>query len=194
VIRRLFNIASAASLLLWVTATALWLRSYHAQDQLQYGNDLTHYWSDDTALILDSLSGELVLTTYRFRPSTTARSPFQPGWHYDSRDLPSSPVQADRGAAALQSALRGVPAPSPRQWFTRARWAFPHWLLSAATSALPAAWLTITRRSHKRPSGTCPVCGYDLRATPNRCPECGTVPPPPLRAKIRQQHPDGAVT
>jgi hypothetical protein len=47
-------------------------------------------------------------------------------------------------------------------------------LFAAASFVL--AWRASQKRRRVRGSkGQCVKCGYDLRATPDRCPECGTV-------------------
>jgi hypothetical protein len=54
----------------------------------------------------------------------------------------------------------------------------PLWLPLLVSAILPLLWFRQWkhRRNRNRP-GLCAFCGYDLRASPDRCPECGTIPP-----------------
>lgn len=65
-------------------------------------------------------------------------------------------------------------------------YAGPFWSLEVRNSLLVtmlsfgAVGLLVMRtgsiwRVRRRPTGHCPACGYDLRTSANRCPECGRV-------------------
>jgi hypothetical protein len=59
---------------------------------------------------------------------------------------------------------------------------FPMWLLALLSATWPLTSLTfLPRRGSRRRrglanAGCCVKCDYDLRATPDRCPECGVAP------------------
>jgi hypothetical protein len=59
----------------------------------------------------------------------------------------------------------------------------PLWLPAWALAMPPAVALQRYRvRRRRLREGLCLGCGYDLRASADRCPECGQAAPPPVRA------------
>jgi hypothetical protein len=56
----------------------------------------------------------------------------------------------------------------------------PAWFVLLLTAMMPVAWsrswILHRRRQRRARLGLSSQCGYDLRATPDRCPECGTIP------------------
>jgi hypothetical protein len=58
----------------------------------------------------------------------------------------------------------------------------PYWFIALLTfpGSVFCTAAIIRHLPRRQPASTtlCPTCGYDLRATPTRCPECGTIPTP----------------
>jgi hypothetical protein len=56
----------------------------------------------------------------------------------------------------------------------------PSWFPLVVTGAIPTLYGIVIwrgKRHRKLPLTLCRNCGHDLRATPDRCSECGTIPP-----------------
>jgi len=185
-LRILLSAATALSVLIGVAAAVLWPRSYSHEDEIQY--DRVSVWEargekivSETQAYLSPRAG--AVSVY------VAREPAHSIWDGpNSGSLRLALVHGSdcSGAVALERFGIMYAPPASRLGFVYdstpyllGEWRayrIPYWALVAAACVLPALQLVAAvRRRRRRRSGRCLVCGYDLRATPERCPECGTV-------------------
>jgi hypothetical protein len=191
--RGLFTLCSAVSLLLCVALCALWARSYWVEDWFErrsfdppgphpHGLDdpprmtdltavaargrvwvlvETRLWLNEVVTMRDNEWGGSEMTEWTRRPATA-----RPG-------RPNDTWWTRRGFRAA----RRHPRPGDLRQYASWEVGLPLWAPALATALLPAIWIRgATRNRRRRRAGLCPACGYDLRATPGRCPECGTAP------------------
>src|SRR4051812_11345917 len=163
--RRLLNLLTAASLVLCVAAGAIWVRGLFRNDQWY---SLTHDAATGETTNLEVTTGNGRLFAQLDRQRQPPEGTENLGWRHNSTPagarawLQVSWFRFEHGDSRL---------PSRHRW-----WVFQLrlWPLVAISAVLPCAWVLWTRRRRRRETvGVCLACGYDLRATPDRCPECG---------------------
>jgi hypothetical protein len=197
--RRLFTILSALSLMLYLATVGLWVRSHWVADHATLGHYVRQVQGyRETILRITSSNGVVMVAWERLhatglRPGTGLIESWE-------RNHPNRWVWERK---VFQGHVRQLPPPTP-SWLSRcgfwihgsasqtpgrSEWsdcstAVPFWLLAGTCLVLPALYGSRLWRQHRRYRfGLCPSCGYDLRASRERCPECGTpIPAPPVTA------------
>lgn len=212
---RLFTLCSALSLLLCAAVCGLWVRSHYRIDQVrrnvgQIEPGGTAYWQSVFHAV--SYGGVLRVSVGRVaarRPSDEdmpAQSRRRRGnWAYRIAILQGSwehdygwrwvarrplPIDEESTLPALSEHLGFFSGyvrrngPDGRQLGLAV--GAPHSAVAAALALLPSLWLRAAwRRRRQVARGLCLRCGYDLRATPERCPECGT----PAKRRVERREP-----
>lgn len=118
---------------------------------------------------------------------STVHPPFEIRWHFPPSDTLSNNGQRSFTPYRYPSILGfscGIGT-----WTTAYNYGklgiviIPTWFVLLSTGVVPAAWYSLFLRNReperRKRLNLCLTCGYDLRATPNQCPECGTVPKSP---------------
>ena len=180
--RTVLNAATAASLVLWVAVCALWVRSCQAYDLItfRFAGGSAELGTPTGRLNVTWASGPYFRAHRRVLPPTGGMSAgefFRP--RRDVYTWASGKPHEYSWLGFYVEPTYEQPAfgASPAYRFTSV--GVPYYALCVLTAVLPAwqGWLALRRR--RTLQGTCRTCGYDLRATPERCPECGTVAAPP---------------
>ena len=190
---RLAGLLSLVSLVLLVVVAALWLRSYrHADTLARHALTPRPGVNHHHMIALQSAGGGLRLHV-RSHPAANgipdvhrADLSTQVKWEWRSvsgQKTPAYPLTADDFAAAGPFARKwrlllldgqkptGFAAHADRQTTV----VFPMWLIALPPAVPPLLYLyAAVHRRRRVASNHCRTCGYDLRASSGRCPECGT--------------------
>ena len=171
--RKLFTLAAGASAVVFVGVCGLWAESYRWWMAGLRGTP----WDGGAVVFLDAGG----VYAGRYPDAAMARPPGgAAGWRFQALRNPSGgsaaeSIESTGGLAANRWLPARAFAPGPTFHGLRLV-VVPCWVPALVTAVLPVAWLAgRVRRRRRRMLSLCPTCGYDLRATPERCPECGTV-------------------
>ncbi len=189
--RRLFTVLAVFSLILCAAITAIAVRSYWVGDQIYRsrwmftpapGNPSATRMHE-TAVFLISSRGGLAVEV-RLQDSIYPRKSFaMADWEHPTLECSwkTDPEPKYPAVDAVKTPWRwlgcgywiarygsGYTASSRRVWF-------PAWFVVGALALCPGIWISRRLRIRRRArEGRCLQCGYDLRASTERCPECGT--------------------
>ena len=182
--RRLLNILTIGSSLLGVAVGLLGVRSLWHSDGICYDSPSNCWsvWSGHGTLGCWGAWGEALRDVPTFEEGGVPPADDRYGWHL-YRGKPYWLTYLDDSHWDPRISLPeffvgwGRSAPHVR---LDGRWVFevPHWFVGILAATLPAVRLGKRCRARlaefrRRRAGLCRGCRYDLRATVDRCPECG---------------------
>ena len=187
--RIIFNAFTVVSLVLCMGVVALWVRSYFVFDAV--AGCVSETPTSETCV--QALSNRGAISLRRFDLTLTSAAPppgyrLRDGLQFDvgqkqhwTRGDPF-PWGLDRfhyllGFRRHDGTYRRRPLPDVTMVERDRGITLPHWLPMVAAAGAPALWWRASRKGRmRRHAGLCVTCGYDLRGTPDRCPECGGIP------------------
>jgi ankyrin repeat protein len=202
--RVILRYLTALSSLLLAAVLTMWVRSYLIADQISlatymYGaypkDALIYPPEEDRGETLWDITHEVTFEPGRFTwteyrwPLLRARGDAYPLWRVSEPGVMRDSEDVEREAwftpggptiETFSEPWANYQGSGPGSIGRRRGISVRLWLPAAVFAAPLSLWPVVAfwhyrRQIRRKRRGLCLVCGYDLRATPQRCPECGTV-------------------